>query len=925
MSRPESDRADGYLTIPDGYAAALGGLRWSHGCDAIESGDGVTLALVDQLSQVLEGVFAAQPIRPNSAVAVPPFAFVLHLLKLMKSAESPPFARLRAAYADAGPAGAGRTAGLLIAELCRSLPGVADPPGWPQVALALQRRMMFGERRRVELEEVPPLPPPAFATAVAGRLSGFDDATLAHWLRHGRPPVAGEKLAREVARIPVGIGDILDVLRKRPRLVGAVALAPALDAALTFPPRKPRPDRLPLGGYADVATRGNPDQLLPSQFALDGAEFVRRFAERELLYFKREEPHRPAIPERWLVLDQGVRAWGTVRLGLAAAVVALLGKDAAKAGPVRLAVTSADDPLDPVELSPEAFADHLEASDLSVHPANALGLAVDSAAAEDRPRDVVLLTTPRAVLEPDVRAAAHRRRAGDRLFALTVADDGRAAFGEWGASGFVPTRNFLVDLDAAAAAKVADDSPPPPVAADDAWSGDVEPIGFPFRAGLVSDIAHIGFDAAGEWVVVVGRDGCVQAKHLTAGSPVEVLPRAYRTGDALTRVEAVVGVTGGVVVCGKFGDEFAAAHYDFSARGVKLHTLPKSAQSAKWQSFPDLHCVVARWEIGSPAVTNGASLDLGTNGLYRANQPDEAGLSARGRLAWVRATSEINIGSPCDLPVRTAGTSLADGRPCVELVQDTLLLHGTPLKWATLRPMAEGKPLLEKRTLLQAQLAGDVLAVQTSGPRQKRVFLFRGPDSRVLAEIPAGNTGFAMRLSADGGRFAIQTSGRTAVVRGSEPGTGVPLADLGNAGLHSRVTIVLEPHRLRLRVGRFEHGFALTEVPFRHDRGSPGADARPTPDLAGYGTSDIAYDRGRFPDAYRAGPWIAAFDRWGQVVLLSERTGKVVLAVVVRRDLAAAWLPDGTRWGSAALLGGGPHPNAAVRIGLALRAATAAG
>jgi hypothetical protein len=182
-----------------------------------------------------------------------------------------------------------------------------------------------------------------------------------------------------------------------------------------------------------------------------------------------------------------------------------------------------------------------------------------------------------------------------------------------------------------------------------------------------------------------------------------------------------------------------------------------------------------------------------------------------------------------------------------------------------------------------------------------------------------------MKLSADGKRFAVQTSTRTAVVRATEPGSAFPLADVGNAGLHSRVTVALDPHRLRLRVGRFEHAFSLNEVPFRHDRGTPDGGAKPTHIPAGYGTSDLAYDRGRFPDTYRAGPWIAAFDRWGQVVLLAEKTGRVVLHVVVRRELAAAWLPDGTRWGSAALLGDGPHPNAAVRIGLALQAATGDG
>ena len=37
------------------------------------------------------------------------------------------------------------------------------------------------------------------------------------------------------------------------------------------------------GGYSDLTTRGAPERILPIQFALDGEEFIRRFAEGELL------------------------------------------------------------------------------------------------------------------------------------------------------------------------------------------------------------------------------------------------------------------------------------------------------------------------------------------------------------------------------------------------------------------------------------------------------------------------------------------------------------------------------------------------------------------------------------------------------------------------------------------------------------------
>ncbi len=98
------------------------------------------------------------------------------------------------------------------------------------------------------------------------------------------------------------IGKLFELANARPRLVGAAWLTPALDAALAFPPRRRSADAIPQGGHADVTTRGRPEQLLLSQFALDSDEFVRRFAEKELLYFKPEEPHAPQPPDRVIVL-----------------------------------------------------------------------------------------------------------------------------------------------------------------------------------------------------------------------------------------------------------------------------------------------------------------------------------------------------------------------------------------------------------------------------------------------------------------------------------------------------------------------------------------------------------------------------------------------------------------------------------------------
>src|SRR5262249_56649619 len=119
--------------------------------------------------------------------------------------------------------------------------------------------------------------------------------------------------------------------RARRRLAGARRSVARLAGALPLPRRRLDHHELPLGGYADVTTKGHVDQLLPSQFALDEWDFFRRFAERELLYFRREEPHAPVRQQLVVLLDQGVRTWGGVRLVLAAAVMAL-GRQAGRPG-----------------------------------------------------------------------------------------------------------------------------------------------------------------------------------------------------------------------------------------------------------------------------------------------------------------------------------------------------------------------------------------------------------------------------------------------------------------------------------------------------------------------------------------------------------------------------------------------------------------
>src|SRR5262249_26342538 len=157
----------------------------------------------------------------------------------------------------------------------------------------------------------------------------------------------------------------------------------------------------------------------------------------------------------------------------------------------------------------EELAGLLEASDLSPHPAACLSGAL--AEAPDGPRDVVLLTHPRNRRESAVVEAADSLRPADRLFALTVDGDGRAELAEWRRRGFVELRTFRIDLAGAEAVRPKRPETPRPTAGAIArWTGDVEPIAYPFRPGLLNSPERLAFDASSEWLALAGADGLLQ-------------------------------------------------------------------------------------------------------------------------------------------------------------------------------------------------------------------------------------------------------------------------------------------------------------------------------------------------------------------------------------------------------------------------------
>lgn len=906
-------RADRYLIIPPALGDALG-LHWSIAHDCILHMDGNTFVLIEELIPVLDGVFARQP--------VPPFGFVLAALHAIKKTES--YRRARGATTLA------RNVGLLISDLCRELPVALVPPDWVDLRMALESRLLIGRPSERQENHDLVLSASTIIQLIGDTLEKIDPATLLARLKTGAPPL--HDAVRELSQAPesllVRFRRLLNLAGHRPRLIGAAHLVPALDAALTIPPRRQSPEVVPQGGYADVTTRGQPERLLLSQFALDTDEFVRRFAENELLFFRPEIPHEPQPSVRMIVLDQGVRTWGHVRLALAGAAMSLLGREGRSIHSTSLVTSSDSKPISLENTTPQELVARLEASDLSRHPANLITVALSRWDTPESPRDVIVLTHPRSLAEPAVVSALNAHYDSDRIFALTVDNSGWSELIEWGDRGPVRMRSFRVDLTAAEQARIATPAPRSETVPA-SWTGDREPIGFPFRPGIVADPIVFGFDGPGEWLVTASRDGILQAIP-TTGEPPEVWPRPYRNGAVLKSVDKILGVMDGVVVCGQMNlpddsilvthsqnsvivqdpivsagstiDDWpisitwhVAVHYDRVNRTVKLHRLARVISGASW--FVSMN----RRVVGIRTILRNRSpftslLDLSTGELSQRTSESD----------W----TILNHGPPINVPFfhRISPDADVPHDTSVCLEDAGLELRRGPDSWPRFMPTRDGKPILKNATIESCQLAFNVLvlSILRDGVREKLVI--RGPHPRLVYRLPGLERSGASSLSTDGNLLAYRSRVMDVSIV-ETTSSALPRTVATNARLHNELIVSLldSPFNLTIGIGDFIHRFWIESDALQHSlqRGRPPVHDRHGSNLATF------YDRSRFPAKAIAqtDTMCAVVDRLGQVLLMTG--DRVLFSFVVRRERAAAIGSDGTCWGDVVLLGCPVTPNAA--------------
>ncbi len=157
-------------------------------------------------------------------------------------------------------------------------------------------------------------------------LRGLDEEGLRRRMRTGletlpKPPPE-EATEPDSPPVPT-VTRLMRELREDDEFAGLMRLARNLTAVVSLPRPVAEPDEMSLGGISDISNRGPLDRLLLSELAHDDDTLMTRIALSEALYLRRETPPQSPPRERVILLDSGLRMWGTPRVYAAAVGLAL--------------------------------------------------------------------------------------------------------------------------------------------------------------------------------------------------------------------------------------------------------------------------------------------------------------------------------------------------------------------------------------------------------------------------------------------------------------------------------------------------------------------------------------------------------------------------------------------------------------------------
>lgn len=128
------------------------------------------------------------------------------------------------------------------------------------------------------------------------------------------------------------IRKLLGSLAEDPELAALAKLARDIMAAIYIPRDLSELETLPLGGAADISNRGTLDRLLLSELAHEDDVLAVRVALNEALYLRREPPAQYTASSVAVLIDVGIRMWGSARLFGIAVALALGGRASGAGG-----------------------------------------------------------------------------------------------------------------------------------------------------------------------------------------------------------------------------------------------------------------------------------------------------------------------------------------------------------------------------------------------------------------------------------------------------------------------------------------------------------------------------------------------------------------------------------------------------------------
>ena len=247
------------------------------------------------------------------------------------------------------------------------------------------------------------------------------------------------------------IRKLLNELQSDPELGALANAARQLMSVLTLPRPLSDRDDLAQGGVSDITNRGPLDRLLLSELAHDDLTLAVRVAVNESLYLRRESPRKQVQRSRIVVLDSGIRMWGTPRV-LATSLAMALGANI-ESNTTLLAYSAEQTALNPIELETrKGLTQHLRTLRHELHPGKCLRELKRETETAANEAEIVLVTNPAAFEDSEFIQNVIESKL-ESLFIASIGRQGTVELFKFTPTGRKLIKRVDVDLDAMVATK----------------------------------------------------------------------------------------------------------------------------------------------------------------------------------------------------------------------------------------------------------------------------------------------------------------------------------------------------------------------------------------------------------------------------------------------------------------------------------------